>query len=1009
MARVSDAAAAIVAGRLAQCDFDRQRGLSDFCPSYFVGGLRWPHRFIAGTGATWMVSGRIRKRELAMPRLAPLTAVVLLGMTIPSALSAQTGQGRLTGMVADAQQAILPGVTVVVTSPALIGQQIAITQSDGRYLFPALPSGVYALAFTLPNFQKLVREGVILSLGTTITVDAQLALAELRESVIVTGASPIVDVATTKGGVSLKGDSLVAIPNSTDIWGILSESPGVRMQGFDVGGSHKSQQSGYEVFGIQNQTRVISDGVDHTEGVGGTGFYEDYYANEEVSVSALGSDVEMNGGGAAIVTTIKSGGNAFKGMYHVSYEPGHWVADNNTPALTAQGFTGNPNLLFWEGHADLGGPIRKEHAWFFYAFNHFTIDKVVSGVPREQGTDLGLFDNHTAKVTWRPLADNTVIGYYQQGRKQKPRRGISVLRAPEAVYGQDSMSRMYKGEWQRVLSSRAFLDVTAGRFTSDAPFTTSTDATISPPTVAIDTGRVTGAPFPLGTFVRSKPQAKAQMTYYLPDRLGSHDFKFGYESIYDWYRFGATGAPGPIQYRTRGRVPVQVRFVDVGAPGDYGNTWGPAPNIDLHHSAYAQDRWSPANRLSVTVGVRVDYQDVSYGSSTRRPLITDGVFPATSTAPGADLVRNTNAAARLGVAYDLTGKRRTVLKAFYGRYYNNLADSFSPANPGTNNFATYDFNDLNHNGRYDGPQELGPLRFRQGGASASVNPSLQTPFVEEFSGSVEHQFWGESSMRVTLVRKNSRDFAPYYYSAYIPAWVGQLTVPTPVTVIGPSGQPETYHVLDIPSSLTGRSDALFDNIPDSDFHYTTLEVAFSSHVGKRFFVQVSGDHQWRDDLRTPDIPDWGDPTPLGADPIGVNFFLNPNPAVPNRQRTITYQMQALGRYVIPHDIGVSANWRYQSGFPYSRIIPDGELPNLLPAPFFVENLGQHRSDNVSLVNLRIDKAFQVGGARVIVMFDLDNALNANPVTNFNLFNDDFGHVIAVLDPRVAQIGLRLTF
>ncbi|HEV3057799.1 MAG TPA: hypothetical protein VGY48_06100, partial [Vicinamibacterales bacterium] len=123
----------------------------------------------------------------------------------------------------------------------------------------------------------------------------------------------------------------------------------------------------------------------------------------------------------------------------------------------------------------------------------------------------------------------------------------------------------------------------------------------------------------------------------------------------------------------------------------------------------------------------------------------------------------------------------------------------------------------------------------------------------------------------------------------------------------------------------------------------------------------------------------------------------------------TYQLQALARYVIGHDIGVSANWRYQSGFPYSRIIPDGELPNLSPAPFFVENLDQHRSDNVSLVNLRIDKAFPVGRARVIAMLELDNAFNANPVTNFNLLNDDFGHVIAVLDPRVAQIGLRLTF
>jgi hypothetical protein len=479
---------------------------------------------------------------------------------------------------------------------------------------------------------------------------------------------------------------------------------------------------------------------------------------------------------------------------------------------------------------------------------------------------------------------------------------------------------MYKGEWQRVLSTRAFLDVMVGRSSQDGPQTTNTDPATHPPTVALDTGRISGAPFPIGRMTRSKPQVKAQVTYYLPHAAGSHDFKFGYESIDDWSQSGGNGATGPIQYWTRNGVPVRVRFLDVGAPGDYGSTWGPSPIIDSHHSVYGQDRWSPTSRLSVTAGVRVDYQQVSYGSSTRLPVVTDGVFPARSAVAAADLVRTTNAAARLGMAYDLTSHHRTVLKAFYGRYYNNLADSFVAANPGADNLAEYNFNDLNHNGRYDGPQELGALRFTMGGATASVNPNLRTPFVDEWSGSVEQQFWGESSARVTLVRKNSRDFVPSYYSPYIPARVGQLTVPTTVTVTAPSGQPETYHVFDIPASLTGQSKALFDNIPDSDFHYTTLELAFIRHVGTRAFLQLSGDYQWLDELRSADLVNSGFLGPQATDPIGVNFFLNANPAVPNRQRTTAYASQALGRYAFPHDIGAAVNFRYQSGFPYrSRV------------------------------------------------------------------------------------------
>src|SRR5882724_4470751 len=332
-----------------------------------------------------------------MKSRAVLVVMVLIGTLISPAAYAQIGQGRLAGTVTDAQGAVMPGVTVTVTSPALIGAQTTITEANGRFLFPSLPSGAYKVVFDLSGFQKVNRENINVSTGQTISVDALLPLASLAETVNVTGASPVVDVTTTKVGTDLKGEALTAVPNSTDAWGALSEAPGVRMQGFDVGGSHKSQQSGYEVFGIQNQSRIVTDGVDHTEGVGGTGYYEDYYSNEEVNISALGSDVEMNSGGAAVITTIKSGGNQFKGLENFTYENGSWVGDNNTTALRANGFTGNPNLKFYEAHLDLGGPIARDKAWFYAAANTFKIDKVVSGVPRDVATDIGLFHNYTGK------------------------------------------------------------------------------------------------------------------------------------------------------------------------------------------------------------------------------------------------------------------------------------------------------------------------------------------------------------------------------------------------------------------------------------------------------------------------------------------------------------------------------------------------------------------------------------------------------------------------------------
>jgi hypothetical protein len=526
---------------------------------------------------------------------------------------------------------------------------------------------------------------------------------------------------------------------------------------------------------------------------------------------------------------------------------------------------------------------------------------------------------------------------------------------------------------------------------------------------------VAGAGWNSFTTGRKKPQVKTQFTYFLP-KGGSHDFKFGYEYLYDWYRFGINGSNGPIRYShpREGVGPDRIRFADTGPNADFEQTWRSSPNVDQHQAFYAQDRWT-RNRLSIAAGVRIDYQKLEYHESTRKPEIHDRlpdgtfIFPETSTVPGATLVTNTDIAPRIGVSYALASQGSTVLKAFYGRYYNNMADGFSSANPGGTNYAEYNFNDSNGNQRYDGPHELGAERLRIGGASTTANPDLDTPYTDEISATFEHQFWGESSGRFTYVRKMQRKFVPFYYTPYVPAWYGQLTVPVRV-VSDETG--EVFNLRDIPASLANQSDSRFDNIPDSDFDYDTIEFAFNKRIGSQFFMQSSFDYQWRDELRSADIDNWGSTSPLIADPIGVNYFLNPNPAVSNRQETTVYHFAMMGRYVFPYDVGFAANYRFQSGFPFSRIIPDATTTptlNAVPAPFFVEDLSNNRSDNVHLLNFRVDKAFTVGKVKITGMFDLYNVLNTNPVTNFNLYAGGFGDIIAVLDPRVAQVGFRVEF
>src|SRR5439155_8620026 len=239
--------------------------------------------------------------EARMIRCRSAAGSIILSLLFANAASAQVEQGRLVGTIKDAQGGVLPGVTVTATSPALIGQRTAVSEVDGRYLMTTLPSGTYSLRFELAGFNPLVRGNIVVTQATTLTIDATLQVAALSETLTVTGESPVVDTTTTKVGATFSGQALVGVPSSTDLWGNLAQTPGVRMQGYDVGGSHKSQQTGYDAFGIRGQVKVVFEGIDNTEGDGAAFFYSDYYAVNEVSVTAVGGDVETSAPGATSI------------------------------------------------------------------------------------------------------------------------------------------------------------------------------------------------------------------------------------------------------------------------------------------------------------------------------------------------------------------------------------------------------------------------------------------------------------------------------------------------------------------------------------------------------------------------------------------------------------------------------------------------------------------------------------------------------------------------------------
>jgi hypothetical protein len=953
-----------------------------------------------------------------MKRLPIIFALLVASLTSARPAHAHIEQGRLLGTVKDAQGGVLPGVTVTATSPALMGVRTVTTEADGRYLLASLPSGVYMLTFALQGFDTIKREGVRVTQGSTLTIDGLLQIASLHENVTVSGASPVVDTTTTKVGTVFSGEVLTSVPSGNDIWATLGQTQGVRMQGFDVGGSHKDQNTGYESFGIRNQNKVLAEGIDLTEGDSSGFQYNSNYAIDEVSVTASGSDVEMSSPGTAVVQNFKSGGNTFTGLEHITYEGGSFVGNNNNAALTARGFTGNPNLLFYETHLDLGGPIMRDRLWFYVAYNRFKIDKQISGVDPNVATDTTRLQDPMVKLTYKIDKADTLNAFIQpHNNKVKPNRNLSISNPPETVLAQDSRVWIYKGAWQRVWTNRLYMEVRAAACCEVWPMVPKVDPAVRPPRSDTGTLLTSGAGWDAYTLLYQKPQASGSFTYFRPSKIGSHDTKFGFEFINNRQQQGINGQSGPIRYLDRFGVPDQILLEDVGTAGSFGNTWTSSYNANRMFSLYAQDRWAPTNRLTITAGVRFGYQRPSFEPGTRDPVLS-GLFPQ-QTVPAQTLFSRSNYAPRVGVSYDLSGDGKTAVKAFYGRYYAIYANSLSGANAGGVNSKTFNFLDCRlagvpasctaagatpGNGIYDGPQELGAL-VSSSGAGTKVDPNLLQPYADEISGSIEHQFWGESSVRVLYVHKSTSNV----FGLVNTARIGTETVP--VTVPNPFDSTQVINALDIPTSLRGVVTNMFTNIPDSGATYDTLSLSAQKRFGKGIFLQGGFDYQWRNELRQPNSIST---SPLSTDSIGVYSFggtfpINYSADVTNRQTDTNWQMHALGHYPLPTDFSLGLNFRIQSGFPWSPVA-SVKLPNAGTQTVLVDNIQNRRSDTVPILDLRLDRRFKVGRLGFLAMVDVYNILNANAVTNFFLSSGStYNTVIAALNPRTVQLGFRVTF
>src|SRR5919201_5714701 len=229
--------------------------------------------------------------------------------------TAARAQSAISGTVKDTSGAVLPGVTVEASSPVLIEKvRTVVTDGEGRYTIVDLRPGTYLVTFSLGGFSTLRREGVELPANFTATINADLRVGALEESVTVTGASPIVDVQSTQRTQVLNRELLDSLPTARNYSGLAALMPGVRMSNTDVGGNQQMEQIYMTVHGSrQTDTTVQVDGL-NMNSLMNDGQVQAYYsdaANAEVSYQTSGAGADISGGGVRINMIPREGGTRF--------------------------------------------------------------------------------------------------------------------------------------------------------------------------------------------------------------------------------------------------------------------------------------------------------------------------------------------------------------------------------------------------------------------------------------------------------------------------------------------------------------------------------------------------------------------------------------------------------------------------------------------------------------------------------------------------------------------------
>jgi hypothetical protein len=626
--------------------------------------------------------------------------VVLVSILCPAIASAQSS---LAGAVKDSSGAVLPGVTVEASSPALIEKVRSVaTDTAGQYKIVDLRPGTYTLTFSLTGFSVVKREGIELTGGGTVTVNADMKVGTLQETVTVTGETPVVDVQNAARQEILSGDLAANTPAAKSWNGLMLLMPGI------TGDPNTVQLTPSMVlFGIhggpttEGRLQLDEMNVGASRGGGGVSGYSIDTANvQEVTFRTSGGLGDAETGGPLMNFVPKTGGNTFKGSSAFQFANSSLQSSNYTSALQAAGLKVPSVLLdLYDVDWSLGGPIKKDKLWFYYVGRVYGNGTSVPGMfananagnpnswSYSPDTTLQARNDTSTlsdglRLTWQVNEPNKInlfwdeqhgcsgaqwIGTNGSGCRSNPSgwiEGGSATQAPETGVYSTPPNRIWQAKWTDVISSKMLFEFGYSAYNNrwggpSAPGNPTTDLI----QVQEQGGSIpglcyrSGSPLCGGTFLDSTGWIsantwKANMSYV----TGSHNIKFGYNGLFDYDNQDSnySGNPQDLVYRFDNGVPNQFWELS----GLFKSQWR-----TRYDAGFVQDQWT-VNRLTLQGALRYEHAWSYYPQS----WIGGSRFIPYTVIPETQGVNFNNFLPRVGLAYDLFGTGKTSLKMNWGKY-----------------------------------------------------------------------------------------------------------------------------------------------------------------------------------------------------------------------------------------------------------------------------------------------------------------------------------------------------